>query len=83
MSEGKIVKFNVGGTRYEVARSLLASHPDTMLARMTSDQWQKDHDSEIFIERDGLHFRYCLSYLHVMAGCCCQSQSLERPFLRI
>lgn len=63
MSENnKIVKFNVGGTRYEVARSLLASHPDTLLARMASEQWQKDPESEIFIERDGLHLRYCLSY---------------------
>ena len=64
MSENsKLVKFNVGGTKYEVARSLLASHPDTMLARTSSEQWQKDPESEIFIERDGLHFRYCLSYL--------------------
>ena len=64
MSEnGKIVKFNIGGTRYEVARSLLATYSDTMLARMASEQWQKDSESEIFIERDCLHFRYCLSYL--------------------
>ena len=59
----KVVKFNVGGTRYEVARSLLEAHPDTMLTRMASDQWHDDPEAEIFIERDGEHFKYCLSYL--------------------
>lgn len=59
----KIVKFNVGGTRYEVARSLIEMHPDTMLARMVSEQWQKDPSKEIFIERDGSRFKYVLDYL--------------------
>jgi len=58
-----IAKFNIGGQRYEVSRSLLESHPDTMLAKSASDQWQKDPKSEIFIERDGQRFRYILDYL--------------------
>jgi len=59
----KIVKFNVGGTRYEVARSLFEMHPDTMLARMVSEQWQENPEAEIFIERDGSRFQYVLDYL--------------------
>ena len=59
----KIVKFSVGGTRYEVARSLFEMHPDTMLARMVSEQWQENPEAEIFIERDGSRFQYVLDYL--------------------
>ena len=59
----KIVKFNVGGTRYEVARSLIEMHPDTMLARMVSEQWQADPSKEVFIERDESRFKYVLDYL--------------------
>ena len=58
-----IAKFNIGGHRYEVSRSLLESHPDTMLAKSASDQWQEDPESEIFIERDGQRFRFVLDYL--------------------
>ena len=59
----KIVKFNVGGTRYEVARSLIGMHPDTMLARIVSNEWQMDPSKEVFIERDGSRFKYVLDYL--------------------
>jgi hypothetical protein len=34
----EIVTFNVGGTRYEVSRSLLDLHPNTMLAKSASEQ---------------------------------------------
>ena len=57
------VKFNVGGQKYEVSRSLLAMHTNTMLAKSVSNQWQEDPESEIFMERDGTLFRYVLSYL--------------------
>ena len=59
----KIVKFNVGGIRYEVARSFLELHPNTMLARIVSEKWQEDPTAEIFIERDGSRFKYVLDYL--------------------
>ena len=62
-SKTKVVKFNVGGTRYEVASSLLEAHPETMLSRMASEQWHDELDTEIFIERDGVRFKYCLDYL--------------------
>ena len=58
-----IVKLNVGGMRYEVARSLIETHPDTMIARMISKEWQQNSDAEIFIERDGSRFKYFLDYL--------------------
>ena len=59
----KVIKFNVGGSRYEVAKSLLEAHPGTMLTRMASDQWHDDSEAEIFIERDGERFKFCLDYL--------------------
>jgi len=58
-----VVRFNVGGKRYEVSRSLLEMHPDTMLARSASVQWQTDPEVEIFIERNGDRFQYVLDYL--------------------
>jgi hypothetical protein len=59
----KMIKFNVGGHRYEVSRSLLNSYPDTMLAKSATEHWHKDPSTEIFIERDGERFRYVLDYL--------------------
>eukprot|EP00978_Attheya_sp_CCMP212_P018849 scaffold52077_cov52-Attheya_sp.AAC.4 len=54
--------FNVGGHRYEVARTLLEQHSDTMLARSASQEWQTDPESEIFMERNGIRFQYVLDY---------------------
>lgn len=59
----KTVIFNVGGHKYEVSRSLLSSYPNTMLACSASKHWQEDPESEIFIERDGERFKFCLDYL--------------------
>jgi potassium voltage-gated channel Shal-related subfamily D protein 1/potassium voltage-gated channel Shal-related subfamily D protein 3/potassium voltage-gated channel Shal-related subfamily D protein len=58
-----VVCFNVGGTLYEVSRSLLEMYPDTMLARSASEQWHTDPISKIFLERDGDRFTYVLDYL--------------------
>ena len=57
------VKFDVGGTKYTVSRSLIDAYPATMLARLVSETWQKDPKEEIFIERDGLRFRCILDYM--------------------
>ncbi len=59
----KTIKFNVGGMKYEISKSLLDLHPNTMLARSASEQWQKDANSEIFIDRDGTLFQFVLNYL--------------------
>jgi hypothetical protein len=56
-------KFNIGGHRYEVARTLLEQHPETMLAKSASQVWQADPESEIFMERNGIRFQYVLDYL--------------------
>jgi len=58
-----IVKFNVGGHRYEISRSLLDQYPDMMLTKSASEQWQKDPNAEIFIERNGARFQYVLDFL--------------------
>jgi len=55
------VTFNVGGTKYEVSRSLLDQYPDTMLSRMVSEEWQQGND--IFIERNGARFAFVLDYM--------------------
>ena len=58
-----IAKFNIGGQRYEVSRSLLEEYPNTLLTTSASERWQKNEDAEIFIERNGLRFQYVLDYL--------------------
>lgn len=57
------VQFNIGGTPYKVSRSILESHPNTMLAKSATVQWQEDPEAEIFIERNGNRFQYVLDYM--------------------
>jgi hypothetical protein len=59
----QLVTFNVGGTIYQVSRTLLDTHPDTMLARIASDTWNTGNGKAIFIERSGTRFEYVLDYL--------------------
>jgi hypothetical protein len=59
----KVVTFDVGGTIYRVSRTLLDSHPDTMLARLASDTWNTGNGEAIFIERNGTRFECVLDYL--------------------
>lgn len=59
--ESKMICFNVGGTKYEVARSTIEKYPDTMLSRLISKDWQQG--SEISIDRDGARFRFVLDYM--------------------
>lgn len=58
------IRFNVGGQKYEVSKSLLDVHSETMLATISSKKWHdKNTTSEIFMERDGTLFGYVLKYL--------------------
>jgi hypothetical protein len=57
------VKFNIGGQVYDVSRSMLDQHPDTMLSKSASKLWQSNPESEIFIERNGFRFQYVLDFL--------------------
>jgi BTB/POZ domain len=63
----KVIRLNVGGTHYEVSRSLIEIYPDTMLARLISKEWNSSNDNdknqEIFIDRDGPRFQYVLDYM--------------------
>ena len=67
MSEAAVgpvtVRLNVGGTKYEVVKSLFELYPDTMLARLVSERWQQDPSQEIFVDRDGVAFKYVISYM--------------------
>ena len=42
MAPTPTVSFNVGGTVYEVSKSLLKQHPNTLMSRMASDEWQQE-----------------------------------------
>ncbi len=48
----ELVKFNIGGQRYEVFRSLLDKHPNSMLSKRASKQLQVNPDTELFIVMD-------------------------------
>ena len=68
-SNAATVRFNVGGTIYEVSRSLLEQHPNTMLTRMVSKTWlgeEEDNerkDEALFIDRSGARFEYVLDFM--------------------
>jgi hypothetical protein len=62
------IKFNVGGTHYEVSESLLGQYPNSMLRKISSDTWNDTatanaEPNEIFIDRNGTHFAYVLDYM--------------------
>ena len=63
MTQQTIIKFNIGGIRYEVSQSLLQSYPDSMLAKSAAEQWHTNPTAEIFIDRNGARFQYVLDYL--------------------
>jgi hypothetical protein len=44
-------KLDVGGQKFDEARTLLALYPDTMIVNSASDQWQQDPKAEIFLGR--------------------------------
>jgi hypothetical protein len=58
------VKLNVGGKYFEVSRSLVYQHSESMIGRLVSDTWlRKDSDKTIFIDRDGDMFGHVLNYM--------------------
>lgn len=66
MSKENVIRFNVGGTPYEVALATLMKSPETMLAKLASTRWRErsgnDADEPIFIDRDGEIFKYILAW---------------------
>ena len=68
MTPPTTILFNVGGTKYEVSKSLLEMFPDTMLAALASPRWYPEANDEealkpIFIDRNGERFQYVLDYM--------------------
>ena len=68
----KTIKFNVGGTKYEISQSLLDRYPSCVLNQICSKTWvQADAETatvkgaaeEIFIDRNGERFQYILDYM--------------------
>jgi hypothetical protein len=59
----KVICLNVGGTRYEVSRSLIEMYSDTKLARMISEPWCNGDDQEVFLDGNGPRFQHVLDYM--------------------
>ncbi|XP_076446703.1 BTB/POZ domain-containing protein KCTD12-like [Babylonia areolata] len=63
----QMVELNVGGVLYTTSRDTLLKVPDSLLASAFSDssvsQLVRDSKGKIFIDRDGVLFRYVLDYL--------------------
>ena len=57
------VQFDVGGKLFKVSRDLIDQHPETMLAKLISETWEKEPDKPVFIDRDGDLFSHVLNYL--------------------
>ena len=56
------IKFNVGGTIYQVSKSLLEKFPGSLLERCASKTWNEGGE-EVFVEGDGARFRQVLDYM--------------------
>jgi hypothetical protein len=66
MSRTQTVTFNVGGEKFQVARSLLDFYPDSVLAKSISERWKQpdqDANEEIFFDRSPQLFCQVLEYL--------------------
>ena len=65
IKESPNVSLNVGGSIYEVPRKTLQRYPESMLAKLVSEEWrpQEDNSTPIFIDRDGSRFQFVLDFL--------------------
>jgi hypothetical protein len=57
------VKFNVGGTHFEVSCALINGHSKSMLGKLVSDTLNVDPGKTVFIDRSGDIFTHVLEYL--------------------
>lgn len=80
----KLVRFNVGGTLYDVSYNALMRCKDSSVlalsARLVSGKWEEGNGNKkscfidcdknpFFIDRDGTLFQYVLDYLHTGKHC--------------
>jgi len=49
MARTETVAFNVGGTRFDVSKSLLAQYPDCILSRMIAQEWDDGSKEPLFL----------------------------------
>mmetsp|Transcript_15380 Transcript_15380/g.33229 ORF Transcript_15380/g.33229 Transcript_15380/m.33229 type:complete len:250 (+) Transcript_15380:514-1263(+) len=59
-SNNETVKLNVGGKKYETSWAVISSVEK--LSALAYERWVEDPEDEIFVDRDGIRFRYCLDY---------------------
>ena len=59
-SFNETVKLNVGGKKYETSWAVISSVEK--LSTLAYERWVEDPEDEIFVDRDGIRFRYCLDY---------------------
>ena len=59
------VILDVGGSIFKVARQTLQRYPESMLAKLVSEDWkpQDDNSTPVFIDRDGSRFQFVLDFL--------------------
>jgi hypothetical protein len=62
VTKPKPVVFNVGGKHFEVSRTVIDQHEDSMLARLVSETWIENPEQAVFIDRDGFIFAQILNY---------------------
>lgn len=55
-----IIKLNVRGVHYSIARSTIIKFRNSMLGRMVAGNWQESIEQPIYIDRDGERFQYIL-----------------------
>ena len=62
---GRLISLNVGGTIFTTSKSTLASHPDSMLAKMCDTELphQRDCEGNIFNDRNHKAFEVILEFL--------------------
>lgn len=65
MSSSDIIELNVGGVHYSSTLATLTNEKSSLLCEMFSnpDSLTKDSKGRVFLDRDGVLFRYILDYL--------------------
>jgi chaperone required for assembly of F1-ATPase len=71
-SSNPIVTLNVGGQVFCTRRSTLQQFPESLLAKLVSDEWQdaqqRDADGRVFLDMDPCVFDALLQFLRWMAA---------------
>ena len=58
-----VVYFKVEGKYFHFPRSILATHPDSLLHLMSNEQLNSDYDKAVVVEGDSLRFGFVLDFL--------------------